>query len=358
MLQLRQRVAIDIAKINMTLKQLLYWMELKPEQYVPVLDSQLAHLGEWADEVHTFLCNDKNPMVFHLAMHIYPLPQLPEYLYIYERQMNRKVASSIKVYLDTIPKIKHLYAANRQQLIGKRLSYLVGNLACEKAADLLQRAVDADLLDSRFQPLEETTRGQQKTIAFAVSQLMGFPERGRWVDFNNLWPYKDGNLSTRQLPVNNREIIDKVMALYPEADFSDLLQKSYDNVHFSCKITKESVEFLYFALKNGEYISKKTTFSQFYSIFVAQRHRKPVEWLSTQNLLGCLVHLAFNKPYEPIWRITCECFTVRGKRPNCAGLRSNVAKVIREERISDKRLLEIIEKFRNLSQKEETGYTN
>lgn len=117
MLQLRQKVAIDIAKINMTLKQLLYWMELKPEQYVPVMDSQLAHLGEWADEVHTFLCNDKNPKVFYLAMHIYPLPQLPEYLYIYERQMSRKVASSIKTYMDTIPKIKELYASNRQQIV-------------------------------------------------------------------------------------------------------------------------------------------------------------------------------------------------------------------------------------------------
>lgn len=187
MLKSRQKVVIDIAYINMTLKQLLYWMEMKPEIYVNALDSQLVRLGGWAKEVHAFLLKEENPMVFKLTRQIYPMTDLEYYLAIYKTQMPPNVASSIKTYVSTILKINKLYNTYRDKVKGDRLKYLVDGLANEKVADLLQIAVDNGLLDEQFQPCKETNLIAQKTIAYAVSQIMNFSPREKWVHFDKQW---------------------------------------------------------------------------------------------------------------------------------------------------------------------------
>lgn len=140
------------------------------------------------------------------------------------------------------------------------------------------------------------------------------------------------------------------MALYPDVDYKELLDKKYDDVFFTIKHTDESARYLYEALKRGNYIDKSTTLSNFCSIFAKQKRRKPIEWTDNQLKLGYLVHHAFNKPFEKIWVTTVECFSIKGHKPHVEALKSNTAKALRQEREVDPELLEIAERFRELSE--------
>lgn len=346
-MKLRQKVVFDIAYINKAEKIFFSWDIFSNAMSFSQLDSQLACLGMWVEEVYSYLTQNKNAMVLHLASGICRAAELIPIVEEYQGLLSKEALDSVNLFFKVEPKLRALISKSQQDSRIGKFKFLVDGIDNDKAVQLLQRAVDAGLLDQRFQPLPETSRGEQKVIAFAVGQMLELPNRGRWLPFDKLWPYKDKNLSSLHLPQVKNDGIKSVMSLYPEVDFSGLLQKKKTNLYFYSRNTQKSIEYLYNSLKNEKYISENTTYSQFCSIFANQKGREPIVWLKAQSSLGYFIYNAFAETNEKIWTITQECFTINGKPPHRGTLCSFTSKVIRQKRVIDARLLEIAEHYKN-----------
>lgn len=104
---------------------------------------------------------------------------------------------------------------------------------------------------------------------------MHLSPRKKWVLFEQQWSSSSKDIRHAYIPRERMEKINNVIRLYPDVDFKPLLEPENRYLYYSCKTTQKSKEYLYFALKNGEYISKITSFQQFCRIFACNTRRKP-----------------------------------------------------------------------------------
>ncbi|MGN1255038.1 MAG: hypothetical protein ACI4T9_10700 [Prevotella sp.] len=345
----RQKVAYDIACINKVMKELACCSALRPGSYYPQLEDELASLGEWTSEVYAYVKTDDSAIVSLLAERMYVYPDLRKYQERHRAVMPCSVSASLSKAVPLLPTLCH-FISNRQSKEKGKFLFLTDGLANEKAVALLQRAVDAKLLTNRYQPMRKTSLSELKTIAFAVGTLMHFSFREKWISFDQQWPCGCGNLRGAYIPREKIEKVNNVIRLYPEVDFKPLLEPDNRYLYYSCKTTPKSRKYLYSALKNGGYISKSTSFQHFCRIFASNSRRKPVQWIDRQCLLGYLAYNAFKKPNDKLWLTTCECFSLNGKKPNACTLRSHTNKIIRAGTVLDKKLLDIAETFKELSE--------
>jgi hypothetical protein len=345
----RQKVVYDIACINKVMKELACCSALRPGSYYPMLDDELASLGEWTAEVYAYIKEDDSAIVGQLVELMFEYPELRQYQERHRSVMPLNVSSSISKAVVLLPTLRRFISNRKRKEKGQYL-FLADGLANEKAAAFLQRAVDAKLLTNRYQPTRKTSLTELKAIAYAVGTLMHLSPRKKWVLFEQQWSCSDGNIRHAYIPRERMEKINNVIRLYPDVDFKPLLEPENRYLYYSCKTTQKSKEYLYFALKNGEYISKITSFQQFCRIFACNTRRKPIQWIAMQCLLGYLVYHAFKKPNDKLWLTTSECFSVNGKKPNVWTLRSQTSKIIRDGTILDKKLLDIAKTFKELSE--------
>ena len=63
----RQKVVYDIACINKVMKELACCSALRPGSYYPMLDDELASLGEWTAEVYAYIKEDDSAIVGQLV---------------------------------------------------------------------------------------------------------------------------------------------------------------------------------------------------------------------------------------------------------------------------------------------------
>lgn len=344
----RQKVVYDIACINKVMKELACCSALRPGSYYPLLEDELANLGEWTAEVYAYIKVDDSAIVGQLVELMYDYPELRQYQERHRSVMPLNVSSSISQAGVLLPKLRR-FISNRQCKEKGLYLFLEDGLANENAAAFLQRAVDAKLLTNRYQPTRKTSLTELKAIAYAVGTLMHLSPRKKWVFFEKQWSCACKDIRHAYIPREKRDKINNVIRLYPEVDFTPLLEPDNKKLYYLCRTTKESRKYLYFALKNGEYISKNTTFQHFCRIFACNTRRKPIQWIAMQCLLGYLVYHAFKRPNDKLWLTTSECFSVNGKKPNACTLKSHTGKIIREETILDKKLLDIAETFKELS---------
>lgn len=344
----RQKVVYDIACINKVMKELACCSSLRPDAYHPTLEDELASLGEWTAEVYDYIKVDDSAVVGQLVEQMYDYPELQQYQERHRSVMPPNVSSSISKAVVLIPSLRR-FISNRQRKEKGQYLFLADGLANERAAALLQRAVDAKLLTNRFQPMRKTSLTELKAIAYAVGTLMHLTPRKKWVFFEQQWSSAGKDFRHAYIPSERMDKINNVIRLYPDVDFKPLLEPENRYLYYSCKTTQKSKEYLYFALKNGEYISKTTSFQHFCRIFACNTRRKPIQWIAMQCLLGYLVYHAFKRPNDKLWLTTRECFSVNGKKPNAWTLRSQTSKIIRDGTILDKKLLDIAKTFKELS---------
>ena len=129
----------------------------------------------------------------------------------------------VTLLIDSIKRLQSLFEICRQYQREEKGQYkdLVETLANEQVATLLQRAVDAGLLDNHFQPTPDTKTLQLRVIAFAVSSICKFPRI--YVDFEKQWSHTTSyRISTCSIPKYRTKFYEYAKSLYPEVDFSPL----------------------------------------------------------------------------------------------------------------------------------------
>ena len=152
----------------------------------------------------------------------------------YVREHRQEIEEPFVWALDNYVKhMRALLSLCDKQSIDERGPYrdLTAPLANEQVATLLQRAVDAGILDCHYQPVPGTKALQLKVIAFAVSSICGFPRA--YMHFEKLWKRDHGSrIGTCRAPKCHTEYYEAVKALYPEVDFSTFEPERTEAVTF------------------------------------------------------------------------------------------------------------------------------
>lgn len=346
----RQQAAIAIAKISETLRNLKYWMDLKPETYVTALDAQLVHFGEWAQDLADYLLSDPNEKVYQMLWIIGPPKHLQTYVDLYGSAMPSNVRNSLLAYIPIIEKLRNEGKSVHALSKGK-YKYLADGLDNPRAVELLKRAQDANLLDEKYKPKVGVTRAQLKVLAYSVAQMMGYDKqyRMKWKAFNEQWPCSSDHLANIKLPNIERADMKLITDLYPEVYYTDLVVNPKD-FYFVTKMAWPRINSLYWTLKTNGYIDAKTTLHHFHCIFKPEdkEGRQPVNWIKDERQLCLFVSLVLYEGNRlDLWVKTANCFLVKSRRPDRRTLTSSLTSIKKSVQthglhINDKKLLMII----------------
>lgn len=354
----RQKVTITIAKINRIAKQIAYWSELQQPINLDHFDPGINQIDLWGKEVLEFMrdCNSTE-----LAKMVLKGCK-PELLQVYLNTMDKilpKETYSAFVRLSKI--LPELHEICKQIMFDYQEEYsiLPERLANDKAIKYLERAVDAEYLDVGLQPTPNTNQPQLKLIAYAVSKIMNFGNRYRYVYFNQLWKRIGYDLASIRFPRYKDCHIQDIIDLYPEVDFSPLFEEP-QNLSLKTKYDNIKLTNLYHDLKDFGYISIKTSEKVFLGIFEGHKFIEPVCWIREQVLLGYLIKKAFGEDNKfNLWTKTSSCFLIKGERPHPASITTSLYRIKLEGRMKMmcKELDIICDKLNN-QQKVDCNYNN
>ena len=326
----RQEVVIALAKINMMNKQVAYWIDLNQELDKISIALEIEKVPRWIEEILEYMKGNSCRGVVKFAQKMYDIEYLKNALKESKKRWSKTTIILLSDFCMSMDKL--FSASNIYNKMYKRGPYgeLEELLSNEKAANLLQRAVDAGYLDCNYYPKASTTPFQLKAIAWGVGQQIKIPWRQQWTTFERQW--KTPRIGTVPFPEKRTQALEDVKALYPEVDYSPLIAIR-ENEFFNMPTDESRINELFLALFTYDYIDKKTTFSQFQKIFGIQDENtafKPVNWIKDQRKLTYFVRFAFGKKNKSIWLKTKHCFTVNGNVPNLGSLKSGFQAIVRD----------------------------
>jgi Ca2+/Na+ antiporter len=121
-----------------------------------------------------------------------------------------------------------------------------------------------------------------------------------------------------------------LMRSYVDDNYINIPEKKY---HFTRSFTTNEQSKLFNGLANAGFLPKETIYSHFYHVFEGmaipdnERPFKPLKWTETTALLAYFIENAFgDTDGQILWKITEQCFTVKGKKPNTNSLKNAVSK--------------------------------
>ncbi len=315
----RQQAAIKIAKVNRFIKQMNYWSELGENIHPAAFGDDIYSMSTWVKEIQAYLRTDKNFLLLaDLIECVGDISVIDEYLGKRSRRMEEVMRQSL---VGLSRNMKALLAECQELRKASKGCYsmLPDPLYNETAIGLLERAVKADILDKEFAPSSKANYNNLKIVAYAVSQIMQFDRKHTYCYFEAMWHKR---LSPVMLPSYKKGTCEETMGLFPEVDFTPLLE-DHETLVFNCPFSDERKDFLRRELAKHGYIARNTTAKQFFAIFDKDKFKTPVNWLKEQRQLGVLAKLGLGPTNNKnLWLKTVTCFTVNGKRPHKGSLSS------------------------------------
>lgn len=375
----RQDFVIKVAKINKILGELKYGIDIDTILDFSFLTPQLLMLAEWMADIQQYISQEPSPSLARQITSIGYTDEIKKYLAKHKEDITP--TACVTLLIDSIKRLQSLFEICRQYQREEKGQYkdLVETLANEQVATLLQRAVDAGLLDNHFQPTPDTKTLQLRVIAFAVSSICKFPRI--YVDFEKQWSHTTSyRISTCSIPKYRTKFYEYAKSLYPEVDFSPL-ESSCGIETFYTPQSPEDITKMYNELIKYKYIAPDTTLDVFNGIFDKAKFVKPVEWIKEQRLLAYFLYLAFGKwnkknlwvksqvslmyfvylsfradnPFD-FWTKCANCFQIReGKPINRESLRCNFRSIISKGKLDtyDIELKRIADEYNSCTIKKE-----
>ncbi len=354
----RQEIVIKITKVTRVIGELKNQLDLDGKVEFAALDPDWPHIAKWVKEIHQYIKQDYSPALTRLIENIGFTGIIADYIENHRLEIGAAYVQAANEY---IKNIRALQSTCQQQDNAQKGEYtdLIKPLANKQAATLLQRAVQAGILDEHYQPVPGTKDLQLKVVAFAISSLCGFPHA--YVHFEKQWE-KEGNrrFSTCRIPKRDRDFFEKAKALYPEVDFSEF-EPVHDIETFYTPQSKKDIRILLQNLVKYNYIASDTTFEAFKGIFNKADFETPIEWTKTQRQLSYFVYLAFGKLNKKnLWIKGERCFHIGGETPHKACFISGYSYLKRSGRMDryDVRLKAICEKFNHTEEPSVSKGTN
>lgn len=312
----RQEAVIKIAKITRIIGELKYQLDADGEVEFEALNPQWFHIAEWTQEISRYMKQDASPQVARLIANIGFTEIVEKYVQNHRQEIEAPHAKILNDYVESMRALS-LLCDTRSDKQKKKYGDLIEPLANERVAALLQRAVDAGMLDEHFQPALQTKPVQLRAIAFAVSSLCQLSSV--YVLFEKQWHREKGRrFSSCHIPRHNTRFYEEAKALYPEADFSKL-ESTHEIETFYTPQTGKEIEMMYEDLIRYGYIAPDTTLDVFNGIFDKTKFSKPVEWIKGQRQLAYFIYLAFGKfNKKDFWNKGMHCFRINGNIPHKA----------------------------------------
>lgn len=243
-----------MAKIRRLIKQLRYWIDADSDTYLyfKTFEEDISQSKEWADSVYKYLKDSSCKIIAEEIDRIGFIDDIEEYVNNKNGRLDARIRPDLIGFIKQMHKIE---AVVRKVKAENKSEYpdLIPALANERTVNLLQRAVDGGLLDEHYMPLKATTGSQLRVIAYAIATILKFPNRCKYVYFEKQWnraSYRVGGVPLAQTD-QGRIKHEYAMSLYPEADFSSLLQVSSDNDTFYCPYPKQRIKRMYMDLVKG-----------------------------------------------------------------------------------------------------------
>lgn len=111
-------------------------------------------------------------------------------------------------------------------------------------------------------------------------------------------------------------------------------QRATDTLYyFKSDLTNDEVKELFDDLIKGRYLDKKTTFEMWGFVCGLGGNiesQKAINWIGNQYLLAYFIDALFGCHNSNVWIITENTFTIKGKAPNIAAMKSSVSKIKKE----------------------------
>ena len=350
----KQEVVIKIAKINRIIGEWKYRVEVGKE--IESLSPELSYLAKWTQEIIQYIKkNPSNSLVWQIR-NIGFTDLVEDYIKKHRNNTGAAYIYSLENYVKSLKELMSICDKYKEEH-KSQYADLTEPLANKQVATLLQRAVNAGMLDSHFQPLPQTQTIQLRVIAFAVSSICGFQHT--YAYFERLWNRENSyRISTCNPPRYKTDDFTKTKRLYPEVDFSELCPK-HDIEIFYTPQEDEDKEKLFNNLIEHGYISPDTRLDSFMGIFDKEKFTVPVEWKKGQRQLAYFVHLAFSKYNEKTLWIKAECcFRIKGKIPHKQCLITGYSWIKRAGwlDIFDTRLAKICQEFNHVENLSEEDF--
>ena len=170
----RQECVIRIAKINKVFGELKYRIDIGAIPDLAAYAFQLLMVNDWTADIQQYISQEFSPTLARQIVSIGYTEEIEKFL----REHNTGMAPAYATALEeSVKKVRSLMGLCRHSLNKEKGLYsdLIEPLANEQTVALMQRAVDAGLLDIHFQPSSKATTLQLRVIAFAVSSMCKLP---------------------------------------------------------------------------------------------------------------------------------------------------------------------------------------
>lgn len=341
----KQDIVIKIAKITRLTGEIKHCIDVDGNVNLDLFVPDLLFLSSWIEEIYDYVLTDKSPNLEQLIRNMGFNDAVESYVRSHRNDIRPSVLEVLENYFFTSRELIELCNENSNERKGKYI-YLVEPLANAKVAELLDRAVDAGILDKYYQPIPGLKVMHLMIIAYAVSSICKF--KHQYTFFEKQWG--GTRISTSKMPRYRTEEYEKTMSLYPEVDFSDMIPQHKVTVFYITQNTEEVNE-MYLDLIKYKYISPKTTFEAFKGIVGKADFTEPVEWIKGQRQLGFYIFQAFNKyNSRDLWIKGECCFSIKGKSPHRNCFFSGYSYIKRHGLVDnyDVRLKSICDKFNNI----------
>lgn len=312
----RQEAVIKIAKITRFVGEMKYQLDMDDEIEFEALDPEWRHIDVWTKEACQYLGQDASPQLVRLVANIGYTDIVEEYVQGHRQEIEAPYAEILDRYVENMRALALLCDTRSEERKGK-YGDLIEPLANERIATLLQRAVNAGILDSHYQPTPQAKPLQLKVVAFAVSSLGRLSSP--YVLFEKQWHRENGRrFSTSRIPKRDTSCYETAKALYPEVDFSEF-EPVHETETFYTPQGEEDRKVMYGELVKYGYIAPDTDFEVFDGIFDKAKFTRPVEWIKGQRQLSYFVYLAFGKfNRKNLWIKAECCFRINGNVPHKA----------------------------------------
>ena len=313
----RQTIVLHIVKINRMIKTLNYLLSVDSGFIFSNIDPDIMNMNIWIKEILEYWKHSKCPNIANQITNIGAAESISLILESNHITNDEKtlLGELLGTYQDLIKAIKD------EKDKGKGSYYLLPDeIANNKAVELLNRSVDAGLLNEQYQPTASTTKAQMKLIAYAVSTLCEI--KNIWKPFCELWHY-DG-IKSVVLPVTKKDMIKSVTSIYPEVIFD----KSGSDIpsYYNTNINKRKLIRIFIDLQKSGYISEDSDITSWLSINgFSKSNNSIINWVKDVRSLCYFVYLLYSElNSKHIWEITKRCFTINGNSPNIGTMKSGI----------------------------------
>ena len=316
----RNEAAMAIAIINKDSKLVANAVEIGDKARLTAILSEDVEYEELCKMLIEYLAEDPDPKLYEYLL---PLVDVSDIL-TFTRQ-NKTYPHSPQM-IELASAVEELRKSATCLVANSHQNYpnLTKFFANEKANELFRRAYRAGLLTEDYQPKKGVQPYQLKLVAYAIIQILNLPTRDRWCRFNEQWNLHEGRLSRVFIPMTKGNNIYRIVQLYPEADFTEILAPQCNQEQpFHLDITKKQAVALFNGLQLGGFLDAHTQIENFKAMLgLIKMPTTPINWTGSYYSLVYFAKIVLMEDNPKIWRMVEDWFTVDGKKLNRGTLKS------------------------------------